>query len=69
MANTNTKKKSAALSGQEIPTLNIKAENIIFISDIHFGWASSSEEWQENQERYFNEWFIPYVQKTLAERP
>ena len=69
MANTNIKKKSAALSGQELPTLNIKAENIIFISDIHFGWASSSEEWQENQERYFNEWFIPYVQKTLAERP
>lgn len=69
MANTNTKKKQTALTGQDIPTINVKASNIIFISDIHFGWASSSEEWQENQEQFFSQWFVPYVEKTLASRP
>ena len=69
MANTNIQKKSNALTGKDIPTINIKASNIIFIGDIHFGWASSNEEWQHNQESFFYEWFIPYIQKTLKERP
>lgn len=70
MASTEIRKKtSKALSGTEIPSITVKATDIMFISDIHFGWASSSEEWQENQERFFTQWFEPLVRKTLEERP
>ena len=51
------------------PSLTVKSSNIIFISDVHFGVASSSEEWQENQDRFFREWFEPFVQKRLTEKP
>lgn len=50
------------------PTLTVKSANIIFISDVHFGVSSSSEEWQDNQDRFFREWFEPFVTKTLAEK-
>ena len=51
------------------PTLTVKSGNIIFISDVHFGVSSSSEEWQDNQDKFFREWFEPFVQKTIAEKP
>lgn len=54
---------------KETPVLKIPTSHVIFISDIHFGWNTSSEEWQENIEKYFREWFIPFVKKTLETYP
>lgn len=51
------------------PSLTVKSANIIFISDVHFGVSSSSEEWQDNQDRFFREWFEPFVDKMIAETP
>lgn len=48
-------------------TLIIKQiTHILFLSDLHFGIRSSSEEWQTNIKQYFYEWFIPYI-KSLIE--
>lgn len=44
-------------------TLDVPSSHIVFISDVHFGWNSSSEEWQNNQHEYFTRLFIPFVQK------
>jgi DNA repair exonuclease SbcCD nuclease subunit len=53
----------------EYQTLKIKSSNIIYISDIHFGVNSSSEEWQENIKDYFYEFFIPLVKNELRNNP
>lgn len=45
--------------------LQIKHDNCIFISDIHFGIRSASEEWQTNISDYFYKWFIPYVESEI----
>lgn len=45
--------------------LTIKYDNCVFISDIHFGIRSASEEWQINIRDYFHEWFIPYLKKEI----
>lgn len=45
--------------------LTIKYDNCIFISDIHFGIRSASEEWQINISDYFYKWFIPYVESEI----
>jgi hypothetical protein len=37
-----------ATTKAEYPSITIKSGNVVFISDIHFGWNASSEEWQEN---------------------
>ena len=50
-------------------TIQIKSGNIIFISDIHFGWNSSSEEWQENQMDFFRSWFIPKLKSLIEKTP
>lgn len=44
-------------------TIHINQTKGIFISDIHFGVRSSSEEWQYNIKDYFYNWFIPYLKK------
>lgn len=54
---------------KDVKTLKIPSGHVIFISDIHFGWNSSSEEWQENIKDYFINWFIPFVKKTLEQYP
>ena len=41
--------------------ISINATHIIFISDIHFGIKQNSEEWQENQKKYFYNFFLPEV--------
>src|SRR5574344_1092413 len=46
-----------------IKTIKIQSKNVILISDIHFGWNTSSEEWQGNMHDYFENWFIPYLEK------
>lgn len=51
------------------PSIKIKSSNVVYISDIHFGVNSSSEEWQENIKDYFFNWFIPFIKKELVERP
>ena len=56
-----------ATTKAEYPSITIKSGNVVFISDIHFGWNASSEEWQENQRDYFENWFIPKV-KALLEK-
>lgn len=38
-------------------------DEIIFLSDIHFGVHSSSSEWIDNISDYFYKWFIPYIKK------
>lgn len=58
-----------ATKKEDFQTINIKSGNIVFISDIHFGWNSSSEEWQENQADFFNNWFIPKVKALLEKNP
>lgn len=51
------------------PNIKIKSTNVVYISDIHFGVNSSSEEWQENLKDYFYNWFIPFLKKELVKRP
>lgn len=51
----------------EINNLNIKADKIIFISDIHFGKHRNTEEWQENMKNYFYNFFIPLIKKIKKE--
>ena len=53
----------------DFETIKINSENVILISDIHFGVSSSSEEWQENINDYFQNWFIPYVKDELKKTP
>ena len=50
-------------------TIQIKSGNIVFISDIHFGWNTSSEEWQENQRDFFQSWFIPKLKALVEQTP
>ena len=45
--------------------LNIKYDNCVFISDIHLGIRSASEEWQINIHDYFYNWFIPYLETEI----
>ena len=54
---------------KDFNTIKIQSKNIILISDIHFGWNSASEEWLNNINNYFEKWFIPLVEKKLAENP
>lgn len=51
------------------PSIKIKSSNIVYISDIHFGVNSSSEEWQENIRDYFYNWFIPYIKQEVSKTP
>ena len=53
----------------DFETIKINSGNVILISDIHFGVSSSSEEWQENINDYFQNWFIPYVKSELKKTP
>ena len=53
----------------DFETIKINSRNVILISDIHFGVSSSSEEWQENINDYFQNWFIPYVKDELKKTP
>ena len=53
----------------DFETIKINSGNVILISDIHFGVSSSSEEWQENINDYFQNWFIPYVRNELKKTP
>lgn len=53
----------------DFETIKINSGNVILISDIHFGVSSSSEEWQENINDYFQNWFIPYVKVELKKTP
>lgn len=45
----------------QMPSMNIDATHVVFISDIHFGKHKNTEEWQENMRAYFSDMFIPYV--------
>lgn len=49
--------------------IKIPSKHIVFISDIHFGVNSSSEEWQENISDYFHSWFFPFIKKSVDEYP
>ena len=53
----------------DFETIKINSGNVILISDIHFCVSSSSEEWQENINDYFQNWFIPYVKDELKKTP
>ena len=53
----------------DFESIKINSGNVILISDIHFGVSSSSEEWQENINDYFQNWFIPYVRNELKKTP
>ena len=54
---------------KDYSTIKINSKNIILISDIHFGWNSASEEWLNNINSYFENWFIPFVEQKLKEKP
>ena len=54
---------------KNIENIIIQCTNIIFISDVHLGVRSSSEEWQENIKSYFYNWFIPYIKDYLKKFP
>lgn len=55
--------------GEEVPLIEIRSSTVIMISDIHFGWNVSSEEWQENISSYFTNWFIPFLREQLKKTP
>lgn len=44
-------------------------ENIVLISDIHFGIRNASVEWLENMTGYFNNFFFPLLNKIKEETP
>jgi len=58
-----------AVAKLECNILKIPSHNVIFISDTHFGTNSSSEEWQENINDYFENWFYPFVKDVLSKKP
>lgn len=52
---------------KDINTIILKQiTHLLFLSDLHFGVRSSSEEWQNNIKDYFYNWFIPYIKKLIA---
>ena len=51
----------------DIPTITIKYTMMLFLSDLHFGIRSSSEEWQNNIKSYFYDFFIPYITQLQKE--
>lgn len=44
-----------------------KSDNIIMLSDIHFGVRNNSIEWSENISDYFYNFFIPFIEKNSNE--
>lgn len=56
-------------SQTNIPNITIKENIALFISDLHFGVRSSSDEWRENIKSYFYNYFIPEVKKLQIANP
>lgn len=54
---------------KDLPSLTIKETIALFLSDLHFGVRSSSEEWQNNIKDYFYNFFIPYVKNLIESNP
>ena len=52
-----------------IPNIIIKQNKALFISDLHFGVRSSSDEWRENIKSYFYDFFIPFIKKLKISNP
>lgn len=44
-----------------------KVDDIIFISDIHFGAKSASTEWSDNMIDYFENFFFPLIKQEFAD--
>jgi len=47
-----------------VPTEHIDFKNIFLLSDLHFGVRANSLEWLQNHQKYFKEFYIPYLKKT-----
>ena len=52
-----------------IPNIIIKQNKALFISDLHFGVRSSSDEWRENIKSYFYDFFIPFIKNLKISNP
>ena len=49
----------------ELVSKEIKYNNIFLLSDIHFGVRSNSLEWLQNQLQFFEEFYIPFLEKNV----
>ena len=52
-----------------IPNIIIKQNKALFISDLHFGVRSSSDEWRENIKSQFYDFFIPFIKNLKISNP
>ena len=50
-----------------VPTEQIDFNNIFLLSDLHFGVRANSLEWLQNHQKYFREFYIPYVKANKKE--
>jgi len=48
-----------------VPTEHIDFKNIFLLSDLHFGVRANSLEWLQNHQKYFKEFYIPYLKNNV----
>lgn len=48
-----------------VPTEHIDFENIFLLSDLHFGVRANALEWLQNHQKYFRDFYIPYLKKNV----
>lgn len=53
----------------KIQNIVIKQNKALFISDLHFGVRSSSDEWRENIKSYCYDFLIPFIKKLKTTNP
>ena len=51
----------------QVPTETINYNNIFLISDLHFGVRANSLEWLQNQQQFFYDFYIPFLEKNKKE--
>ena len=54
-------------SSFKVGSEKIDYKNIFLLSDLHFGVRANSLEWLQNHLRFFDEFYIPYLKKTMRE--
>lgn len=55
------------LSKYKVETQYINYNRIFLLSDTHFGVRANSLEWLDNQQRFFRDFYIPYLKENVRE--
>ena len=48
-----------------VPLEHLDFKNIFILSDLHFGVRANSLEWLQNHQKYFRDFYIPYLKKNV----